>query len=448
MKNPFSTILEFIFTPLIFLSSIFESILLENEKSNSEHKYLLRNIIQIIYGLITSIPLGVVFSIMIMSLLASRYSLLETGIYNISIISIILSIVFVWICFLNYNNNDFNMPRTMLSICWFLINMKWKFILAEAAVNIFLFPLVLIVLFIKYLSIFDISYNEAKIFAIVIAIFYFLTSLIVYSETTKDEVKRLARQCVMWTILFIFVTIFTVYQIYIYISNNQSTDTIISILLAVLGLAFTMTTIVDKTKGFYYKSIHINEDEIEEKINFFVSKYNIKKYIKKLHEEKKEVIENLKFIVESWKKGNKVLVIKVLIGCFLIIFTYIILIIYQNNINKYMDNIGEYIDNVSLGLFSGNEWLRNRVIVLLILLATNVKFTFDLYRKFKSSNIIDRIVYFNRVIFSASIFIKILGMTFFKWSTLVYTLLNTIVISQILVFWFTEKLKKYSKDKK
>ncbi|WP_286908990.1 hypothetical protein [Clostridium sp. UBA1652] len=304
MQSQFNTILEYIYTPLIFLSALFDSILLENEKRNQKYKYLLRNIIQIVYCILISLLLGIMLGFFTLMLLALRYSFSDTAAYGIILIPIILCIILIWILFLNYDDKNFNLPKIIFSICWFLINVNLKSLIFETIINILIFPIILMTIFMKFLSTFDISYNEALILTIIIMMFYFLISLIIYSETTQNKIKRLARQSVMWIILFVLVSIFTIYQIKISINDNQSVSNVVNIALAVLGLAFTMTTIVDKVKSFYDESFKLDKKLIKKRLRFFRNKYHIKKYIKKVDEEKNQFIGNLKYIYHQWRSGE------------------------------------------------------------------------------------------------------------------------------------------------
>jgi len=237
-------------------------------------------------------------------LLALRYSFSDTAAYGIILIPIILCIILIWILFLNYDDKNFNLPKIIFSICWFLINVNLKSLIFETIINILIFPIILMTIFMKFLSTFDISYNEALILTIIIMMFYFLISLIIYSETTQNKIKRLARQSVMWIILFVLVSIFTIYQIKISINDNQSVSNVVNIALAVLGLAFTMTTIVDKVKSFYDESFKLDKKLIKKRLRFFRNKYHIKKYIKKVDEEKNQFIGNLKYIYHQWRSGE------------------------------------------------------------------------------------------------------------------------------------------------
>gem|GEM_PF-4266224 len=147
--------------------------------------------------------------------------------------------------------------------------------------------------------------------------------------------------------------------------------------------------------------------------------------------------------MEKWRSGERLIVIKVVFVSFIFIFMFIIFTIYQEKI----DLLPQYIDNLLLTLLNGDTWLRDRLIGLLIFLLLSIIFMLDLYKKFKVLSRMDKIVYWSRVIISISIFLWVLGMSFFTWSKWIYTLLNIVTLSQVFIFYLIDKSKNSLRKK-
>ncbi|SHI26603.1 hypothetical protein [Clostridium intestinale] len=441
MENSYSIFFESIFKPIIILSSFFESVLLKNEKRDSQHKYVLRNIIQVGYCISISITLGSVLGLLFQIILATIYPVTRIGIHRVFLVQIILLMIMLAVLFLNHDDKTFNFPKTTFSICWFLINSKLKALFIEMSINMVFLPLTLTLLF----SIFLVEFNVNSIVYIGVFVFSLLISLIILGGATKNTIKKLSRQFIMWLFLYLPVMGYTVYKINDYILNGVSVNLIVIICSEVIGLAFTLPTITDVLKNLYKESIDRDKKLIKKRSRLLRNKYNIDKYIQKLYEIKSNIIEDFKYIVRIWKSGDKLRVIKGLSISLALILCFIMYVIYQDSINTLMP---QYIENISLYLFRGNRFLRDRVAILLVILIINIKFILDLYKNFKDLNLVDRIAYISRIIILASVFFMILGVTFFALNKFIYTLLNVLIIVPILVFYITEKVKKFSLIKK
>lgn len=342
-------------------------------------------LIQIVYSLIISLVLGfvgVIFIIVTLGIFNRKY--IGQGIYSIVIMSVFIFIIFMWIILYNYKEEKFRFSNEIIRGFALTINIGLKKILIQSLIYVVIMPLVLSTLGCLILVFTDINYNKYPL----IIILTFIVSLILYSEFKVNKLERTIRQCVLWSILFIAVLGLNIYQYSLLLASESiSSEQIVSFVLSILGLAFTSTTIMDKTRSMYEalnKEIGVS---IQDKINILKSKYNYEKIVKYFNGEVREVKSGVMEIKEQWKKGDKSRVIKKMVILIIAIVITMSIVFNQEQVKLVVSDIAEGIKYTFIMLFNGNREIAKRVFIILIVLIINIYYIYKFYIEFKHLSI-------------------------------------------------------------
>lgn len=366
---------------LVIITLIVESIY-DTKNKLSKWKDIL---IQIVYSLILSVVLafiGVILIIIILGVVNRKY--IGEGIESILIMSTFVFIIFMWIIFYNYNEDEFRFSNAIIRVFALTINIGLKKILIQSLIYLMLMPIVLSTLGCLILVFTDISYNKYPI----IIILMFIVSLLLYSESKANKLERSVRQCVLWSIIFIAVLVLSLYQYNLLIvSEPINNEQIVSFILSILGLAFTSTTIMDKTRSMYEELNNELGIEVEDKINILKNKYNYEKMVKYFSGEVKEVREGVIFLKEQWKKGEKSSVIKRLVILVLALGIIMFMGLNQKQVGLVLSDIVDGMKNIFIMLFNGDKEISKRVFTILIFLIINIYYIYRFCNEFKNLNI-------------------------------------------------------------
>lgn len=411
MEKSTRPILKFILLPLIILSAFFQSILqgilLEIEKSKSEKLYYGFTIVQIIYLLSISFSSGIVISFVVNEILNLLFKNTNGGIESLVWIPFLISVLSVWIILLNHKNVDFNLPKLVLSTCSLFTKVNFKTRLLESIISVPIIASISCMLLVEELSNYDI--NNKDNYWIIVLIFCFFISFVIYSESTKDELMRLIRQCILWLLLFIGFTFLTLYQIIEYVNQQKILENKVSAVVSILGLALTMPTIIDKIRKFYEIAYERYEDDINKFIYIETNKYSIFRTYDKLEKilEKLKVYYNtIKFLWITFQRDKLVKI--ALICLFPLIFIYI-----SNGLeNKIKELLSYLLSNVwqyYIEIFNNNEELSIKVGYLIVIGLILLWCSICLVRNFKKVQLYGKMIYITRIILFLLIFIMILS---------------------------------------
>lgn len=373
--------MEYIVNFFISITLIVESIY-DRENKLSKWKDTL---IQIIYSLIISFVLGfigIILIIVILGIFNRQY--IEQGVSSILVMSTFVFIIFMWIILYNHKEENFRFSKSIISVFALTLNIGLKKILIQSLIYIVVMPLVLSILGCLILMCTDIGYNKYPI----IIILMFIVSLILYSEFKVNKLERSIRQCVLWSILFIVVLGLNIYQYSLLLASESiSSEQIVSFVLSILGLAFTSTTIMDKTRSMYEalnKEIGIS---IQDKINILKIKYNYEEIVKYFNGEVREVKSVVVEIKERWRKGDKSSVVKKMVIIIIVIVITMSIVLNQEQVNLVVSDIAEGIKYTFIMLFNGNKEIAKKVFIILIVLIVNIYYIYKFYIEFKDLSI-------------------------------------------------------------
>lgn len=373
--------MEYIVDFFISITLIVESIY-DRENKLSKWKDTL---IQIIYSLIISFVLGfigIIFIIVILGIFNRQY--IEQGVSSILVMSTFVFIIFMWIILYNHKEEDFRFSKSIISVFALTLNIGLKKILIQSLIYIVVMPLVLSILGCLILMCTDIGYNKYPI----IIILMFIVSLILYSEFKVNKLERSIRQCVLWSIIFIAVLGLNLYQ-YDFLLESESigNEQMVSFILSILGLAFTSTTIVDKTRNMYEELNRKLGTSIQDKINILKGKYNYEKIVKYFNGEVKEVRAGAIIIKEQWKKGERCSVIMRAMILILGLGIIIIMGFNQEQVSLVVSEIVDGMKNIFIMLFNGDKEIAKRVLTIGIVLIINIYYIYKFYIEFKHLSI-------------------------------------------------------------
>ncbi|WP_343339155.1 hypothetical protein TPELB_15110 [Terrisporobacter petrolearius] len=430
------SLIEWILTPFIILSCFFQSVLEKNGKTKCRNSYLIQSSIQIIYCICLSFSSGIVLSIIGTLGIALRYDMGTIGRYTVFWIPLFTAILLIWVVILNYKNPNFSLSYSLYSIYWLSLNMKFKIRFWESLISIFIMPIILVIIMIMLLSNYRVPIQETYVILVIAFICCFFISILIYSESTKDELKRLARQFIVWLLIFIGFMWLTIYQVNQYVIQGKTQENIISISGTVLGLALTMTAIIDKTRNFYSKAHEMYKEEIKNSFKIGQERFSIDKVLKFKDENKKELYESYNIIIQWWKTGKKLKVIQVFL---MLIITLIIFYIVNKNesiITDFFESFLYSLNKIWVGFFHGDEDISNNVLLLIIIGGFLIKFLLDLITNFKDSTLYIRIIYIYIVLGLLLMWVVILGIIFesifeiiVKWIAIpIYVMLGVLTI--------------------
>lgn len=428
----------------IMISSFFESILLKMKKGNHKHSYFLHKMVQSFYCLSMAFTLELILSIAVIILIAIRYNAVTLGQHVLFWIPIFLTVLLIWIVILNYKNLEFSLPNSLLSALLILKNTNFKMRLFESILSIFIIPIILTTLIIRLLSNYSVPTQEMPIIVEVVFTICFIISLLIYSESTKDEFKRLTRQFVIWFLIFLGFMILTLYQINTYIIEGQMQENMINISIAILGLVLTMVTIIDKARLLYGAIYEKRKDTIIKEIDKEVEKYSIDKFKKILISKYEKISDTFIIIRKDWNSGKKIKVIRIMFIAFLPMIFLAIIFKTEDRINNIMETIVLFLSSNWFRIFKDDKELGTKVLGLLIISGMLIKCIYDLIRNFNKYKVYNNMVYICRIlgllmfmfIILATIFSNIYA-TIFKYAVI---LIFVIILILLLLITIIEKI--------
>ncbi|WIF95470.1 hypothetical protein [Caminicella sporogenes] len=435
---------------ILTVASVFFDSVFKNEQMIGIRKWkVLRVILNLIYAISISIPLGFIIQMILLVLLSILTGFEIAKDINLLAIPLFLFICLAGIVILNYEDASYSLPRNVLNFYIIFKVIKpfkdiWKTI-----IFVFTITIALMLNLGWFISSFSIpkQYNEEITF--IIFIISLLISMIIYSETTKDEINRKKRQFMFSMLTFLVFLVLNIYQMVLYINTEPSNETIMFVTITILGLLLTMVTTIDKTRCLFKTVIKLKQAEINSLWNTLDQKYSYEVGLKMVNDKKNEIKELFKIIKEKWSMGNwndRIKIVKI-IFVFILIESFIVFcMLNQKKIGYFINWLFTNIKMLLLKLFNGNKERATLVLTVLVIIGVMVWLIRDAKKKLRNSNRIYKIVLLCRIEFVLLILLFCIKALIPLWSKFIiqYLILplSVIFFATILIANIYFKLKE------
>jgi hypothetical protein len=358
--------------PFIQLSIFFDRRINNIPKGESIKLLVIRLFFHFIYSILASTLVGFLLSIICFFFIIPFFTLSSN--IDLYIVFIILTIS-IFICFLNillinHRNNELNLPRVLVN-AYILINIT-KFykkiifnLLSVVGSSLLLFVTLLPLLFFV-----TISNKFIPMALLTLFIFTVLVSFIIYSEFSFNELDRSIRQICLWTGVFLIMIGLTIYKMQLILTSKE--EQWIELSLLILGLIFTMVTVLDKAREFCRVATRSQNEHINKVWENLESNYTYNDLKIALENEKNNVSEVYQTLKKEWINGNKAKIFRnLLYSLIAVIFGLFIMNLLDNNIVKISNILELLTKKVSqvyfVYLFNGNMRLGISILILTFL---------------------------------------------------------------------------------
>lgn len=386
---------------ILTVSSVFFDSIFNNENiAESSRGKILKVFVNLVYAALISIPIGFIIQIIFFIGISSLTGFEVAREINLFVIPLFLFICLSGIIILNYEDMSFSLPRSILNSYIILQLIKpvkgiWKPIVFVGSITI-----TLMLILTCFLSSFTIPEQYLKETIFIIFVISLLSSMILYSEATKEEINRKKRQFIFSMLTFVAFLTLNSYQMIVYISTEPSSETIMFIAITILGLILSMVTAIDKTRCLFEAVVKLKQKDINNMWNAFYEKYSYKVGLKIVDDKKNEINETFEVVKVKWKTGDwkkRVRIIGI-ISTFVVAESILAISIFnQRKIEYYIYLLLDNIKELVVGLFNGDEHRASISFAIVIIIASLIH---DAKKNLKQSNFIYKIKFICRIEFT------------------------------------------------
>ncbi|QAY66370.1 hypothetical protein [Paenibacillus protaetiae] len=299
-----------IFGKLLIANAIFINSCLSRVPHNHPRFKLFRFLLHLIYIFIPSCLFGFTLYFVLaifFTMLNSEITIGGATIY--SMILFIFSILFSVIS-LNYHNTQFNLPRELFILVSLIKKSKFISRVFKSVSFVILISLLFLFLWMIPLSQFSISTTGIKLIISIIFLINFLLAFAIYSYSTVNEDERTFRQLVLWTVVLVVMFVFTAIQITLYLGSPINSLNLSGFILSVIGLLFSLTSVIDKAIQWLKSEFKHNEKQILEQMELLSYELiTITKVTQMMRKQKQDFVEIGIKQRELWKTGHKLNVV-------------------------------------------------------------------------------------------------------------------------------------------
>lgn len=298
---------------LFLTSSFFDSLLKKLSSDSSNLNHLLIIIINTLYNVFFSIITGVFLSIPMFALTITitKTHNLPTNILLPSV-PLILFVFFSCIVLLNGKDQAFSLPWSICVFYGMFIAAKPKQSFIKTISFLLSVTFVLgIILTVPASFIFHPSGKNtySVLFASTFSI-SFITTVLLYSYGTLDNLTRVRRQFVLWFIILLGVLIFSAFQLKINLEQPFTDKIHISSILLLLAFIYSMITVIDKGIELFKLLLNEHSNDMKELWDDYTSKYGLDILISKIIRGKYRVLLFVKCLKLLWSVRAKGFIIK------------------------------------------------------------------------------------------------------------------------------------------
>lgn len=431
----------------VFFDSIFKN---ENIGQTSRGK-IFKVFFNLIYAALISIPMGFIIQIIFFIGISALTGFEVAREINLFVIPLFLFICLSGIVILNYEDMSFSLPRSVLNSYIILQLIKpvkgtWKPIIFIVSMTI-----ILMLILTWFLSPFTIPEQYIKETILIIFVISLLTSMILYSEATKEEINRKKRQFIFSMLTFLAFLALNIYQMIVYISTESSGEAIMFISITILGLVLSMATAIDKTRCLFEAVVQLKRENINDMWNKFDEKYSYKVGLKIVDDKKNEINETFEIIKVKWKTGDWKKRVKIIgiISTFILAESLIVISIFnQRKIENYVKLFFTSVKKLLVGLFNGDEQRASISIAIVIIIAIIIWLINDAKKNLKQSNFIYKIKLICRIEFVLLILLVCINILIPTWSKfIIQYLIFPLSILLFVTILITSIWLKLIKDK-
>lgn len=405
---------------ILTVSSVFFDSIFNNENiAQTNRGKILKLFLNLIYAVLISIPIGFIIQMIFFIGISILTGFEVAREINLFVIPLFLFICLSGIVILNYEDMSFSLPRSVLNsyIIFQLIKPVkdiWKPIIFIVSLTI-----TLMLILAWFLSSFTIPEQYQKETIFIIFVISLFLSMILYSETTKEEINRKKRQFIFSMLTFLVFLALNIYQMVVYISKEPNSETIIIIAITILGLILSMVTAIDKTRCLFEAIIEIKEQEVNDVWDTFNTKYSYRIGLKIVDDKRSEIIETFKVIQIKWNAGNWKKRIKLIgvISIFLLAELFIVVFMFnQRKVENYINLLFTNIKDLVLRLFTGDEKRASLAVIVIVIMAITIWLINDAKKNFKQCNFVYKITLICRVEFILLILLVCINSLIPIWS--------------------------------
>lgn len=440
---------------ILTISSVFFDSIFENEHLVGTSKgRILRVILNLVYAALISIPLGFITQIMFLIIMSSLSGFEVARDINLLTIPLFLFVNLLGIVLLNYEDQSFSLPKSVLNIYIVFDLIKPVKDIWKTLIFFFIITMALILTLLWSLAPFEIPIQYLEEIVFILFIMSLFISMILYSEATKDEIIRKKRQFIFSVFAFLVFLLLNIYQMIAYINIEPSNEATMFIAVTVLGLLLSMVTATDKTRSLYEAVVQQKKEEIYEKWTDLNEKYSYRVGLKIVDEKKSEISETLNLIKTKWNTGNRNERNKIIkfASILILLESFIVFCMFnRRKIEQYANAFFTDIKILLLKLFNGDEEKATLVVGVIIVIAIITWLMNDAKKKFRYSNTIYKLQLATKIELALIFLLACINSLISGWSMfiiqyLVFPLmiifLATIIVGSIYLKFIEVKEKK------
>jgi hypothetical protein len=358
--------------PFIQLSIFFDHRINKIPKEKSLRFLALRFLIHFVYNLFTASLVGLFISFFCILIISTFFN----WSWNMDSNSVFLILpFFILICLtniliINLKNHHFNFPRVVLDSYIIFKITKFYRKIVHSILGVLGSSILLFISLLPILYFVTIPKDLTIVIVLTLLIVSVLISFIIYSELTFNELDRSIRQLCLWSGAFFTMLALSIYKIHLIVNSEEQQW--LELVLLILGLVFTMVTVLDKARLFCTIAFEEQKEDIEKLWNKLENTYSYSDLKLAIEKEKQEVDVVYQSIKKEWLAGKKEKVIRGII--YSLIFATIAILFMRlmdygiNKIDSLFPFLLKEIGSIYINyLFSGNKKLGIVILVLAIL---------------------------------------------------------------------------------
>lgn len=351
----------------------------------------------ILYCLILSIILGSFGALLVIAAaLPVDLELQNTG----NIKWIILSItVFIFTCLvsillLNLDRRfQINIPRILMltiTIMWVLRPLRQ---MKRSMLYVLVTTLLLTIALSFVIFSFNIKINFIGFLILSLSIISFLIAIMFYSEATIAPISRSFRQFALYLLVFIGFLYLNINQLFLFMNGKLDEQTVVSVGLLVLGLVFSLATVLDKSRIMLSELLNSNKAIILSIWRHLIRAYSIREITKKIKYQINELLQSISLGKMMWREGKRKKVIRAFAFSFLIIIIGLLIITSVEASQKSLDYFRDFLMDQWYLMFQEDKHLSHMVLICILASFGTIWFLVKLIVGYKTYGLRERLRY-------------------------------------------------------